>query len=83
MVTDEEFYAASKIVNKYINQKKEEIAKILNIQGISKTPKELHFYWDTYFPTMNIRLWNLLRFNFNNKKLCDITKKEFLSVKGA
>ena len=83
MITENEYLDAIKIINKYNEQIKKHTKKTLEITGITKTPKELHFDWVIYFPTMKMRLWNILRWNFENKKICDITKKEFLSVKTA
>lgn len=83
MRTEKEYLEAIKIINEYTEQIKKQTEKTLKLTGITKTPKELHFDWDTYFPTMEMRLWNILRNEFTNKRICDITKKEFLSVRKA
>ena len=81
MITEKEYLQAIKIINEYTEQIKKQTEKTLKITGITKTPKELNFDWKIHFPTMEVRLWNILRWNFENKRICDITKKEFLSVR--
>ena len=83
MITEREYLYAIKIVNEYTEQVKKQTEKALKSTGITKTPKEMHLDWDIYFPSMEIRLWNILRFQFENIRICDITKKEFLSARMA
>jgi hypothetical protein len=81
MRTEREYLEAIKIINEYTEQVKKQTEKVLKTTGVTKTPKELHFDWDIHFPTMEVRLWNILRWAFENRRICDITKKEFLSVR--
>ena len=83
MITERQFLDAINIIYKYNSQVQETTHKALKISGITKTPKELYFTWDTHFPSMEVRLWNVLSWNFENKRICDITKKEFLSARNA
>jgi len=81
MITEIEYLIAIKIVNQYTEQVKKKTEEVLKTTGVTKTPKELDGQWDIYFPSMPVRLINTLRAAFENKRLCDITKKEFLSVR--
>lgn len=83
MITEREYLDAIKIINEYTEQVKKQTEEVLKRTGITKTPKQLHLDWDTYFPTMEVRLWNILRSAFRDKRICDITKKEFLSIRTA
>jgi len=83
MITEREYLDAIKIINEYTEQVKKQTEKVLKSTGITKTPKELDLDWDIHFPKMGVRLWNILRWQFENRRICDITKNEFLSVKYA
>lgn len=83
MITEKEYFDAIRVVNEYTEQIRKKSKKILQDAGISKTPTELHYDWQVYFPSMNVRLYNILRRGFAHTKLCDITKKDFLSVQTA
>ena len=83
MITEREYLDAIKIINEYTEQVKKQTVQILKKTGVMKTPRELYFEWDIHFPTMEVRLWNILKMNFENKRICDITKKEFLSTRMA
>ena len=79
MITEKEYFDAIRIVNEYTEQIRKKSKKILQDAGISKTPMELHYDWQVYFPSMNNRIYNILRQEYTNIKLCNITKKDFLS----
>ena len=80
MITEQEYLAAIKIINEYTEQIKQQTEQILKKTGTTKTPAQLSFSWHIYFPSTGVRLWNILKASFNDKRLCDITKKEFLSA---
>ena len=83
MITEQEYLEALLVVTKYENQTKKQSEELLRLKGIAKTPNELYHDWHTYFPSMSIRLWKILWFNFKYKKICQITRKEFLSTRFA
>ena len=80
MITEKEYLDAVRIVNDYTEQIRKKSEKILQYAGISKTPTELHYDWQVYFPSMNVRIYNILRRGFAHTKICTITKKDFLSI---
>jgi ERCC4-type nuclease len=82
-ITEKQYFEAIQMVIQYTEQIKKKTEIILKKTGITKTPKELYFNWRENFPNMSVRLFNILYCAFTHKKLCDITKKEFLSVRGA
>lgn len=47
------------------------------------TPREMENNWRNILPYSNLRLWNILRIHFYDKKLSEITKAEFLSKRQA
>ncbi len=81
MITEREYLDAIKIINEYTEQVKKKTEKVLKTIGVTKTPKELHLDWYIHFPKMEVRLWNILKRNFENTRLCDITIRDFLSVR--
>lgn len=81
MVTERQYFDAIKTIKEYTEQVKKQTENVLKTTAISKTPKELDLDWRICFPTMEVRLWNILYWNFQNRRICDITKKEFLSVR--
>jgi hypothetical protein len=50
---------------------------------IKKTPAELRNSHWIDFPTMSGKLFNILQHNFIDIRICDITKKDFLSKRQA
>ena len=81
MVTEIEYFQAIKIINEYQEQIKKASEKALKNTGITKTPDEIRKDSVDYFPSMSIRLLNLLHYHFKDERICDITKKSFLSVR--
>lgn len=81
MVTEIEYLAAIKIINQYTQQIKKASEKALKNTGITKTPDEIRKDSVDYFPFMSIRLSNLLHYHFKDERICDITKKSFLSIR--
>jgi len=79
MRTEREYLDAIKVIAEYTRQVKKQTEKALLVTGITKTPKEIGLKWDTYFPSMPIRLWNILMFHFADVRICDIKQKEFFS----
>ena len=82
-ITEKQYLEAVHTVMQYTEQVNRKTVKVLRDTGITKTPKQLYYDWGNYFPTMKMRLWNILYFYFKDKKVCDITKEEFLSVRNA
>ena len=80
MITEREYLDAIRIVNDYTEQIRKKSEKILKNAGINKTPMQLHLDFQTYFPSMNVRIYNILRRGFAHTKICNITKKDFLSI---
>ena len=83
MRTEREYLDAIKVISEYAEQVKKQTEKALLVTGITKTPKEIGLKWDTYFPSMTMRLWNILRFQFEDVRICDIKRKDFLSKRMA
>jgi hypothetical protein len=83
MITEKEYLDAVRIVNDYTEQIRKKSEKILKNAGINKTPMELKYDWQVYFPLMNVRIYHILIRGFAHTKLCNITKKDFLSVQTA
>lgn len=82
MITEKEYIEAIKTIAEYTEQIKTKTEQVLNKTGITKTPRQLHFDWDIHFPTMSCRLWHILRWRLPDKRLCDITKREFRALPG-
>lgn len=82
-VTEVQFFAAVRIVNKYAEQRKKSSTEELMYSGITKTPNELREDPIQYFPKMDGRLRNILWGYFDDVRLCDITKRQFMSVRNA
>jgi hypothetical protein len=82
-ITEKQYLEAVHTVIKYTEQVNKKSVKVLTDSGIAKTPKQLYYDWDNFFPNMQKRLWNILYHYFKDKRICDITKEEFLSVRNA
>ena len=82
-ITEKQYLEAVKIVIDYTEMVKKNTEKVLIRTGIKNTPEELADNWHKYFPNMEVRLINILKFSFPNTRLCDITKKQFLSARNA
>ena len=76
MITEQEFLEAIKIIRKYNLQVERMTEESLRETGIMKTPFEIESNWQKHFPTMNIRLWNILMYNYENVRICDILIKD-------
>lgn len=83
MITEQEFLDAIKIIRQYKEQVQKTTEKVLAETRINKTPNEILYNWNEVFPTMSVRLWNILRFNFADKIIGDITKNELLRTRNA
>jgi len=84
MITETEYFAALKIVNQYTAQIKKKSDDALKLTVLTKTPLEIKRDYETdYLPNASVRLLNILFYNFENTKLCDITRDEFLSKRNA
>lgn len=51
--------------------------------GLNSTPDQLGYDWRKFFPKMSVRLFNILSWNFNDRIICQINKKEFLECRNA
>lgn len=76
MITEQEFLAAVKIIRKYKLQVERMTEETLRETGIMKTPTEIKSNWQKHFPTMSVRLWHILQLNFDDVRICDITKEQ-------
>jgi hypothetical protein len=72
-ITEQEFLEAVKIIRKYKLQVERMTEETLRETGIMKTPAEIESNWQKHFPNMSIRLWNILIYNYENVRICDIT----------
>jgi hypothetical protein len=77
-----EYLNAIMIVRKYTEQINQKTFNALQKTASIKTINDLNTieYWELRKNT-SVRLINILNNNFPNKKLCDIKKEEFLSVR--
>jgi|688.fasta_scaffold15615_2 hypothetical protein len=69
MITEAKYLEAIEIVNEYTKQ---ETDKFLKNSILSKTPNELDYCADKL--DLSVRLWNILRLQLAEVRLCDITK---------
>jgi len=85
MITQEQYTRALNIVREYRNQIEKETQVALTGSGFFKTPDEINSEraWGRYFPLMPGRVYNLLMYGCKNTRICDITKQQFLSLRGA
>lgn len=84
MITETEYFAALKIVNQYTAQIKKKSDDALKLTVLTKTPLEIKRDYETdYLPNASVRLLNILFQHFENTRLCDITKEDFLSKRCA
>lgn len=82
-ITEIEYSNAIKIIIEYSEQTVKKTQDTLKLTGTTKTPKELEDDLGSYFPTMNGKLFMILKIYFENTKLCDITKRDFLNKRYA
>ena len=80
-IKESEYLNAIIIIKKYTEQINQKTFKVLQKTASTKTIKELITidYWES--KNMSVRLINILKYNFPNKRLCDIKKEEFLSIR--
>jgi hypothetical protein len=81
-IKESEYLNAIMIVRKYTEQINQKTFNALQKTASIKTINDLNTieYWELRKNT-SVRLINILNNNFPNKKLCDIKKEEFLSVR--
>ena len=81
IITEAEYLGALNVVKEYTKQINMETDKFLKNSILSKTPNELvrHGFYNL---NINVRVLNILLAQFNNVKLCDITKSEFMKARG-
>jgi hypothetical protein len=85
MITQEEYTRSLNIVREYRDQVIKETQAALTDSGFFKTPDEINSEraWKKYFPLMPARVHNLLMYGCSSIRICDITKEQFLSLRGA
>jgi hypothetical protein len=79
-ITEEEYLNACDIIDKYSAQLKNHFTEVKTKNRSLKTIKELD---DSDLCDISIRLYNILKFNFKDVKLCDITRDEFFKARNA
>jgi len=82
-ITEQDYLDAIRVINEYTEQVNRKTEAVLKKSGITKTPSEIGGDYSILFPSTSVRLWNVLKGNFNHRRICDITKKEFFSVRNA
>ncbi len=81
-IKESEYLNAIMIVKKYTEQINQKTFNVLQKTASAMTIRELNtLEYCELIKNMSVRLSNILGYNFPNKKLCDITKTEFLSVR--
>ncbi len=84
ILTEEQYLEALKGIKKYERIKLEKIKNDLISYGLTKTPDELGCNIFHYFTDMSVRICNILRRPpLDNIRICDITKKDFISTRTA
>jgi hypothetical protein len=81
-IKESEYLNAIMIVKKYTEQINQKTFNALKKTASTNTIKELDTidYWELRKNT-SVRLINILTYYFPNKRLCDIKKEEFLSIR--
>lgn len=82
-ITEPEYFEAIRVITQYREQIKNQTEKALKTTIATKTPAEIRADWNTLSPMIDTRLFNILLHAFIDKRICDITKKQLLSVRGA
>jgi hypothetical protein len=79
-ITEEEYLNAVKIINEYSNQLKNhyEEVKIKN-----RSLQKIQEIDDLDRNELPVRLYNILKFNFKDIRLCDITRDDFFKARNA
>jgi|LakMenE18May11ns_1017448.scaffolds.fasta_scaffold8292415_1 hypothetical protein len=81
-IKESEYLNAIMIVKKYTEQINQKTFKVLQKTASTMTIRELNtLEYCELNKNMSVRLCHILGYNFPNKKLCDITKREFLSIR--
>jgi len=79
-ITEEEYLDACRIINQYTEQLKNHYSEVKVKNRSLKTIKELDY---SDLSEISVRLYNILKFNFKDVMLCDITKDEFFKARNA
>lgn len=78
MITEIEYLDAIATIKQYAEQIKNQTEEVLLPEVLTKTPREIGGKnWKIYFPTMCFRLKKIIVLNFEDTRICDITKKSF------
>jgi hypothetical protein len=81
-IKESEYLNAIMIVRKYTEQINQKTFKVLQKTASTMTIKQLNtFEYCLLIKNMSVRLCHILSNNFPNTKLCDIKKREFLSIR--
>jgi len=78
-ITEIDFFDALKLIVIYIESKGKTIESLSRIIGLMQTPNELDHTWKHYFGKLNPKVRCILATHFEDTKLCNIKKEEFLS----
>jgi hypothetical protein len=79
-ITEQQYLNAIKIINEYSIQLKNHCIEVKTKNRSLQTVKELD-YLD--LSEISVRLYNILKFNFEYFRLIDITKEEFFKARNA
>ena len=81
-IKESEYLNAIMIVRKYTEQVNQKTFKVLQKTASTMTIRELNtLEYCELIDGMSVRLHNIIMYNFPNTKLCDIKKREFLSIR--
>lgn len=79
MITEAEYLKALDVVRQYTKQVNEKSNEFLINKFLTKTPMELDYYTDGL--NVSVRVWNILRAQFSDVRICDITRINFLKAR--
>ena len=85
-ITEKEYLEALRVVREYSEQIKSQSEIVLTNTELLKTPKEINaihgrYAWSSIFPKMPTRVWGILNSSLEDRRICDITRKEFLKCR--
>jgi hypothetical protein len=79
-ITEEQYLNAIAIINEYSKQLEKHYKEVkIKNRGLQK----LHELDDLDLKQIPVRLYNVLKFNFTDIRLCDITKDNFYNARNA
>jgi len=81
MITEQEFLEAITTIRKYRLQVEQMTEETLLHTGMMKTPAEIESDWQKHFPTMSIRLWDILIYQFKDTRIYEISFNKFANAR--